>query len=416
MAMMPPEHGSSEILPDLERAIEVGYVSFSQLVEADWGRNGHGPAASAYTRLYRDALTTFEHTHGIIHDRFPAPRIKCYAARTSPVKIHAEPRAKPSAAAPHLQRRLTLPPRARQPNFHFVYDLGSVPIGGELLTRIEMMASDATRLLRGRQLGEFLDLLYSMTTDVLGIIVHAAEHQARAAARADQPPAPAAAPTTSGGASNATPGGPAATPTTETPVRPFNAAEPFAVPAASNDQGFFAQLTDRLAIIAHDLDIIELKYLITDARLKHFTGAVMSTAAIGIAVVLGSVVATKVDTLAELGRSFALVVIFGAAGALVSVVQRMSSGSLSVRYDLGTAYTRLLGAFRPLIGAFAGILVWLLVQAKVIANPTASDFFLAAIAFALGLAERSLGDVVTESGILAKLTPAKPSTGGTKPN
>jgi hypothetical protein len=115
MAMMPPEHGSFESLPDLERAIEVGYVSFSLLVEADWGRIGHGPAAPAYTRLYPDALTTFQQTHGIIDDRFPAPRIKCYAARTSPAKVHAKLRAKLSEAAPHVERRLTPPHRARQP-------------------------------------------------------------------------------------------------------------------------------------------------------------------------------------------------------------------------------------------------------------------------------------------------------------
>jgi hypothetical protein len=135
----------------------------------------------------------------------------------------------------------------------------------------------------------------------------------------------------------------------------------------------------------------------------------------GIAVAVGAVLAGRVEIIAELGRSFALALVFGAAGALISVVQRMSSNSLNVRYDLGAAYTRLLGGFRPVLGAFAGVLVWLLVQAKIIANPTGSDFFLAAIAFALGIAERSLGDVVTESGILARLTPGKPSTDTSKP-
>ena len=421
--MTAAENSSLESLPDLEKAIEVGYVSFSQLVAADWGRFGDGPAAVAYRRLYPDALMMFQASHGIIHDRFPAPRINCYAARTGPVQIPAQLKAEPSEKPPPLERRVRPPETARRPDFHFVYDLGSVPIGGELLTRIEMMASDATRILHGRLLGEFLSQLYSKTTDVLGIILHAVEAQSRAAEPAQRPPSPGVpAATTSEGGPNVTSGSTAsAEPTSaarrtavsvraEEPTTEFRAA-----PTVANGTGPLAPLTDRLAIIAHDLDIIETKYLITDARLKYFAGAAMGMGAIGIAVAVGAVLAGRVEIIAELGRSFALALVFGAAGALISVVQRMSSNSLNVRYDLGAAYTRLLGGFRPVLGAFAGVLVWLLVQAKIIANPTGSDFFLAAIAFALGIAERSLGDVVTESGILARLTPGKPSTDTSKP-
>ena len=40
-------------------------------------------------------------------------------------------------------------------------------------------------------------------------------------------------------------------------------------------------------------------------------------------------------------------------------------------------------------------------------NPTGSDFYIGVIAFGIGLTERSLGDVLTQTGILAKLAPAK---------
>jgi hypothetical protein len=374
MAAMAPDRDALEALPDLEKAIEDGYISFSQFVQADWGRSMDGPAAPAYRRLFPDVLGIFQASHGIIEDRFSASEIKCYAARTSPVK--GDP-----------SRKVQPPERAHQPDFHFVYDLGSTPIGGELLTRIEMMASDATTVLKGRRLREFLDQLYSKTTDVLGLILHAAAPDSKVI---DVQPGSA---------------------------RTAGAAPPGdlkASAAAANGLATSTSLADRLAIIAHDIDIIELKYLITAARLKHFAGAVMSMSLIGVAVIVGALMSLEIKAFAELGRGFALVLIFGAAGALLSVVQRMSSNTLDVRYDLGAAYTRLLGGFRPLIGAFAGVLAWLLVQARILANPTTSDFFLAAIAFALGVAERSLGDVVTESGIMAKLTPGGSSNRGSK--
>ena len=372
MAAMAPDRDALEALPDLEKAIEDGYISFSQFVQADWGRSMEGPAGAAYRRLFSEVLGIFQTSHGIIEDRFSAAEIRCYAARTSPL------RRDPS-------RKVQPPERTRQPDFHFVYDLGSISIGGELLTRVEMMASDATTVLKGRKLREFLDQLFSKTTDVLGLLLHAAVPDSKAI---DVQPGPAT-------AAGATP--------------PGDLQASF---AAANGLATSTSLAERLAIIAHDLDIIELKYLITDARLKHFAGAAMSMSLIGIAVIVGALLSLEINVFAELGRSFALVLIFGAAGAFLSVVQRMSGNTLDVRYDLGATYTRLLGAFRPLIGAFAGVLVWLLVQAKILANPTTSDFFLAAIAFALGIAERSLGDVVTESGIMAKLTPGKSGNRG----
>lgn len=130
MAAMAPDRDAVEALPDLEKAIEDDYISFSQFVQADWGRSMDGPAGPAYRRLFPEVLGLFQASHGIIENRFSAPEIKCHAARTSPVM--RDPR-----------RKVQPPARTHQPDFHFVYDLGSTRIGGELLTHIEMMASDA---------------------------------------------------------------------------------------------------------------------------------------------------------------------------------------------------------------------------------------------------------------------------------
>jgi hypothetical protein len=365
---MPPdlEQGDEQTIPDLEKAVERGYASFSQLVDADWRREGHGRAASAYRQLFAGVRDAFESTHGTIEDDYSLRDLRCYVARTS-----AAPRA---AGA----KGKTIPKRARQSDFHFVYDLARIPVGGDILTRIEMLASDATRLLRREKLIGCLDQLYSKTTDALGVINRVVDHRAqvRKAATAAAAAAPAA--------PGAPPPAPAEDPTTA--------------------------MQEQLDMIRHDLSVIELKYMITDARLKYFQGAVLSTLLICAVVFSATLASPVVDTFKELGRSFALAVVFGTFGALVSVVQRMNSDSLDVRYDLGISYTVLLGALRPLIGAFAGVLVWLLVNAQILTNTTKSDFFLAAIAFTLGIAERSLGDVVTQSGILNRLAPAKAET------
>jgi hypothetical protein len=176
-----------------------------------------------------------------------------------------------------------------------------------------------------------------------------------------------------------------------------------------------ASIEERLAIISRDLDVIELKYLITAARLRYFFAAAGSAVLLSALVLLLSWFAVEPRTFGQRFSGFQLVLLLGTAGALLSVVQRISSGTLDVRYDLGWTNTILLGGLRPVIGLGGGALVWLLVQAKVLANPTGSDYYLAAIAFALGIAERRLPDVVTESGILARLTPGGSSNGKSKP-
>ena len=378
MAAAPPDGDVESLgaIPDLRKAIEVGYVSFSQLAKADWNRSNEGPLGAEYRQLYPKLLHVFQVTHGLIEDRYSIGHIHSDVARTAPASLATQTGQKmaisPSDSASLAEQKtaIRIPERARHPDFHFVYDLARVPIGGELLTRLEMLASDATRVLGGRKLIECLDQLYSKATDALGIIdATAASHSNRN--QTDESLATAKA----GGKVDAPPAQPTLTP------------------------------AERLAIINRDLDVIELKYLITDARLQYFVGSVASTLAIGVLVVVGAALGQYVPTFRDLGRAFALVMVFGAVGALLSVVQRMSSGSLVVRYDLDTTYVRLLGAFRPVLGAFGGVLVWLLAQAKVLSNPTGSDFFFAALAFALGIAERSLGDVVSASGIATKLTP-----------
>ncbi len=52
----------------------------------------------------------------------------------------------------------------------------------------------------------------------------------------------------------------------------------------------------------------------------------------------------------------------GALGAMVSVVARMNQSSFKVEYDVGRPTIRRLGAFRPLVGAVFGVVIYLALQ------------------------------------------------------
>ncbi len=56
---MPPDREALESRPDLEKAIAEGYVSFSQFVEANWGRSAEGPAGTAHRELLADVLSLY---------------------------------------------------------------------------------------------------------------------------------------------------------------------------------------------------------------------------------------------------------------------------------------------------------------------------------------------------------------------
>ncbi len=377
-------------LPELDQALKSGFVSYSQLVRAKWGIEDPLPTddpsrsskrlQAANKTLYPSVLKVFQESHGTIVDDYCKKVIWSAVARTSP---------------PNGATSARTPKRAQKPDFHFVYDLAAVRIGDDLLSRIDMLAANASRLLNGQPLINFMDQLYSKTTDLLGIVErlkpngegHDTSRKANGSNHGSEEKA-----------------SPATPPRQGTPSVKRSDAEP-----AIQDSD-----KHKVALIKDDLNAIELNYLVTRARLDYLLGAfacslsIVGLVAVGYGIGINWLVR---DT------SLGLVLVLGTLGAFVSVVQRVNNNSLKVRYDLGHGYTILLGATRPLIGAFAGFLIWILVQAQVVENPTKSIFFLGALALAAGIAERSVGDIVTQTGILGGLsTGDSRSTTGAKPN
>ncbi|HEU5214849.1 MAG TPA: hypothetical protein VFU30_04845 [Gaiellaceae bacterium] len=103
----------------------------------------------------------------------------------------------------------------------------------------------------------------------------------------------------------------------------------------------------------------------------------------------------------------------GAIGAVVSVVQRINSGSFELDYDVGGPYIFFLGGLRPLIGgAFAVAISFAfdggLLHLPVSANETTGNRHLAllVISFLAGFSERFAQDTLTSVLPEAKSAPA----------
>ena len=88
----------------------------------------------------------------------------------------------------------------------------------------------------------------------------------------------------------------------------------------------------------------------------------------------------------------------GALGAMVSVVARMNQSSFKVEYDVGRPTVRRLGAFRPLVGAVFGIVIYLALESHLMHIDTGKaneQFpFFAVWAFIAGFSERFVRDTL----------------------
>jgi hypothetical protein len=93
------------------------------------------------------------------------------------------------------------------------------------------------------------------------------------------------------------------------------------------------------------------------------------------------------------------VLILGAIGAVLSVMQRLTSGNLHLRVDSSISENRTLGVFRPVIGSALGLALLILVLGGLIPVKIPDDvqtraFFLTGLAFLAGFSERFAQDMI----------------------
>jgi hypothetical protein len=105
----------------------------------------------------------------------------------------------------------------------------------------------------------------------------------------------------------------------------------------------------------------------------------------------------------------------GALGACVSVMWRMSSGDFQSDFEAGSGHLRMIGSFRPFIGAIFGLALYFTIMARILPveqNETTNFYLVTCIAFLGGFSERLAPDVFgqAESGIRAGRGETAPSS------
>jgi hypothetical protein len=148
------------------------------------------------------------------------------------------------------------------------------------------------------------------------------------------------------------------------------------------------------------------------AQYEYFVGMVIGLVALLLGVVAVGLVAHG-DLLKEPLLAAPLA---GGAGALVSVMTRMTRGQLVLNYESGRRTIRLIGAMRPVIGALFGGALYLLLAGGLVTlaqtpenDATKLLYFYTAIAFLAGFSERWAQDVVAGAEASVSLTATPPS-------
>lgn len=133
------------------------------------------------------------------------------------------------------------------------------------------------------------------------------------------------------------------------------------------------------------------------AQLEYLVGMVMF---LGLAVAGTAAIALLTGLLDEAAT---VSVLGGAAGAVVSVMNRMTSGRLEVRPEAGKKTIRALGFMRPVIGATFGAVVYLFLDGGIVEVLSPPDgganlAFYASLGFLSGFSERFAQDVIAQAG------------------
>ena len=168
---------------------------------------------------------------------------------------------------------------------------------------------------------------------------------------------------------------------------------------------------------AHDdsKDVLEQEKGMLDATRAYYCEAANGQAQIVYFEAM-AVVAATLGTLALLGSLWVQVpgltadqyfygcIAAGALGAVVSVVQRINSGTFDLTYDVGRPYLAFLGGLRPLLGAAFGLVFYFAVTSgllDIFKLPSAGPqrfFAFFVIAFLAGFSERWAQDTLTSLG------------------
>ncbi|ALG07626.1 hypothetical protein [Kibdelosporangium phytohabitans] len=161
------------------------------------------------------------------------------------------------------------------------------------------------------------------------------------------------------------------------------------------------QGTDRAAVVAtaqkevsHAAARVEAA-IQRQARFIYFQGALVGTVLTVLLIIAVGIASARLWPSLLNTAGLAGACVFGALGAVVSIFQRMSKGTLVLDFNTSIRHLRILGGFRPLVGAVFGAVAQFALTAGAI-NATLGLFVLAG--FAAGFSERFATDMIERAG------------------
>jgi len=164
-------------------------------------------------------------------------------------------------------------------------------------------------------------------------------------------------------------------------------------PASAFDQSHADQRT-----LEHELESTEAYYLTAvrrAARIHYMLGMLIGLPLAGGAAYL-------LRTFEDLPVNMSIAFAAGAAGALVSVMERLTSGKLEMNHEAGRAINVTLGLMRPFIGALFAVALYFFISGKLVSVFQLPDgeqtqrYFFAGLGFLAGFSERFAQDMVAQ--------------------
>lgn len=187
-------------------------------------------------------------------------------------------------------------------------------------------------------------------------------------------------------------------------TRVMGAADEYANPASTDERKAQAMTTatDEVAAVRKRVETL----LQRQSRYEYFQGVLLGAGPTILLTTLLGVAANlwwdRVLEPAELTGATTM----AALGAVISVIQRMSSGSLVVDHTASYGQRMIVGALRPLVGAIFGAVAYFAILTGLIASGAgsgdraASFGFFAFVGFTAGFSERFATDMLERAGRL----------------
>jgi hypothetical protein len=249
--------------------------------------------------------------------------------------------------------------RTDRPRFALVFNSHSWGKEEELLTSCDGLYWEGIDYLAGTDRTTFVERLYAVATDVLALLDTRCQQEARNAAQASH---------------------------------------------GAADAELRSQALEARARKLQDVRAFYAQAAPKRARLRYFAGAVSGFgASIAIAALLLLVLwASNLVPIEDRGE-IVTVWLAGAVGAVVSVMQRVSSDSLEIHHESGRAELILLGTIRPLLGGAIAVALYSLFTGGILdfAMPDGASgqeiYYFAGIGFLSGFSERFAQDMLVKT-------------------